>query len=167
MATEYASEFPEYIITGLLSDGPTIDVIGDASSTPVILTWHPDPAHNLAWITSLLVWIEGSGPVRLDTYGTISTMMNGVRLSIQGPSGTIWQSGEYKRNADWLVAAQDMTVLEGLGQHKGVLFRLTMENFSNHPMPVEVGNWVQAEFTDDFTGLMQNRIYIRGGYATP
>ncbi len=166
MATEYGSEFPEYIITGALSDGSNIDAVLDYSATPATFEWHPDPDRDLAWITALIIWIEGDGPVRLDTYGTLSELTNGLTLSIEGPSGTIWQSGVYKRNGDWNIAAQEMQVQSALGVHKGVKFVLTMENFSTHPMPVEIGNWVQVLVNDDFSTLFQHRFYIRGGYAT-
>jgi hypothetical protein len=166
MATEYGSEFPEYIITGLLEDDTKIDAILDYSVTPADFTWAPDPTRSLAWITSLIVVIQGEGLVGFDQYGMIAGLTNGVVLSIEGPTGTIWQSGTYKNNADWRLAAQSMWDLKNGGLDHAVQFNLTMENFSNWPMPIEVGNWIQATFNDDLTGLDKHRIYLRGGYAT-
>ena len=166
MATEYGSEFPEYIITGILEDDTKIDAILDYSVTPADFIWEPDPDRSLAWITSLIVVIQGEGLVGFDQYGMISELANGVVLSIEGPSGPIWTSGTYKNNADWRLAAQSMWDLKNGGLLHAVQFNLTMENFSNHPMPIEVGNRIQATFNDDLTDLTKHRIYLRGGYAT-
>ncbi len=169
MATEYASEFPEYIIAEPMTGPMGIDIIEDYSASPVFLSFVPDPDMNLAWVTTITVFIEGNGPVRLDTYGTIPGLTNGVKWSLQGPEGTVWQSTPEgaKRNMDWRLASQDWDVLEGQGQHKGVMFTLTMEKYSRFPLPVEPGNFIQLEFNDDFSDLIAHRFIVRGGYATP
>lgn len=146
-----------------LKDGATIDASVDGSVTPAVYSF--SPTENCE-IHRMIVYIEDNGAVTASSYGSVSTLSNGIDVEhTDGNTVVDMLDGvPIVSNASWAALCYDaQEVSFSGGGNSAVGVRWTFAR-SGSPIKMESGDTLRVRINDNLTGLVAHRFQIQGFY---
>ena len=164
--------FPELLIFEYLSNGATIDAVGNYSGGVERFEF-VNTAQRLAHIARMIVYIEDVGVFPSDKYGKDVVLTNGVDIDVENSSQVQIKdlsssngNGNVFTNAGWAELCYDVDYhTYGTGASTfSLAVRWTFRN-SGKSVTLRPGDSIVARLEDDFTGLEAHRFMVQGYYA--
>ena len=156
------------IAARLTEDGTPVgnfNATGDYSVTPQNFFIQIPPTH-VWYISAISVFIQGAGNLRVDQYGPIPALTNGVTLNLLDevaapilPPITVKQWSEFEEIPGLTVT----TVAQGAGDN-ALTGTWEFRRAAGQPLTLTAGQSVNVLCSDDFTALTKHTFTVTGYY---